>query len=385
MSAKRWLTIFLGLFLAILVLIGGLVIYLDPFYHYHAPRKDFYYILADQRYQNDGITRHFTYDAIITGTSMVENFRTSELDSLLGTTSVKIPYPGATFREINDNLAKGFATHDSIRYVIRGLDMSHLVEDASAMRTDMGEYPTYLYDSNVLNDVKYLYNSNVFFQYILPLLARRLEGVQGGVSSFDDYSWSGNDNYSAETSLGGHAAFGRAAEQPGLTPEQKETLQENIAVNVVSIAQAHPETQFLLFFPPYSAAWYGDNLAEGSFTWFLEAEKLAAQQLVACPNVHLFLFSSNTEITTDMNLYKDVAHYSPAVNSWMLRNMAAAIGASSESSAAADSGVSWAVDPSRYEVTDSNLDAMFAEEEEIYGSLDYNTLLEQVPNNGRQD
>ena len=47
--------------------------------------------------------------------------------------------------------------------MLRPLDYSHLAEDKDAMRQDMGEYPTYLYDRNLLNDVKYLYNRDVVF------------------------------------------------------------------------------------------------------------------------------------------------------------------------------------------------------------------------------
>ena len=93
MKAKTWLRAFLILILAFLVMIGGFVVYLDPFFHYHAPLGGWYYELGEQRSQNDGITRHFSYDAVITGTSMSENFKASEFDALFGTHSVKLPYP----------------------------------------------------------------------------------------------------------------------------------------------------------------------------------------------------------------------------------------------------------------------------------------------------
>lgn len=79
---------------------GGLVICLDPFFHYHGPVAGWYYELSDQRSQNDGITRHFTYDAVITGTSMTENFRTTEFDALMGTGAcIKLPIRGPPLRK----------------------------------------------------------------------------------------------------------------------------------------------------------------------------------------------------------------------------------------------------------------------------------------------
>lgn len=49
-------------------------------YHYHAPLEDFAYLLDrnNERYQNYGILSHFSYDTIITGTSLTENFKSSE-------------------------------------------------------------------------------------------------------------------------------------------------------------------------------------------------------------------------------------------------------------------------------------------------------------------
>ena len=47
--------------------------------------------------------KHFDYDAIITGTSMTENFLSSEFDSLFGVNSVKTTFSGASYKEINQN------------------------------------------------------------------------------------------------------------------------------------------------------------------------------------------------------------------------------------------------------------------------------------------
>ena len=61
----------------------SVVVYVDPFMHYHKPIiSKFFYSLDNQRSQNDGIIKYFDYDAIITGTSMIENFKTSEFDKL---------------------------------------------------------------------------------------------------------------------------------------------------------------------------------------------------------------------------------------------------------------------------------------------------------------
>lgn len=58
-------------------------------FHYHAPLKFLSYPLVNERYQNNGIVRHFDYDSVITGTSMTENFKTSEAQKLFGSDFIK--------------------------------------------------------------------------------------------------------------------------------------------------------------------------------------------------------------------------------------------------------------------------------------------------------
>lgn len=355
MKAKTWLRAFLILILAFLTAVGGLVVCLDPFFHYHAPLDGWYYELGDQRSQNDGITRHFSYNAVITGTSMSENFRTSEFDALFGTNSVKLPYPGATFKEINDNLKVAFATHDDIRFVLRPLDYSHITEDKDAMREDMGEYPTYLYDQNLLNDVKYLYNRDVFFYYLLPMLEKKLRGKAGGMTSFDEYGASFQDTCGKEQALEGITSFSVATEQSSLSDEEISELKENMEQNVISLAKEHPETTFLYFFPPYSAVWWGSLKEEGTLLKQIQAERLAAQMMLEeTDNIEVYSFNLNTDLVFNLDNYKDAGHYGPQVNSQILN---------------------WIAD-GEGRITGDNLEEYIQKETELYLNYDYNRLLE---------
>ena len=86
-DVKRWKRFFASTFSMIAILLlgaAGLVIWIDPFFHYHAPFDGISYVLEDERYQNDGIARHFDYELLIIGTSMCENFRTSQAEELFG-------------------------------------------------------------------------------------------------------------------------------------------------------------------------------------------------------------------------------------------------------------------------------------------------------------
>ncbi len=355
MKPKTWLCAFIICIAAFLVSVGGLVVWLDPFFHYHGPVQGWYYTLGDQRSQNDGITRHFSYDAMITGTSMTENFKTSEFDALFGTDAVKLPYPGATFREINDNLEVAFETHTDIRYVLRALDYSHLAEDKDAMREDMGEYPSYLYDHNLLNDVKYLYNKDVLLYYLLPMLQKKLRGEAGGITSFDEYGSSRQDTCSREKALQGIESFSAADTQESLSEEEIQLLRENMEQNVIALAKAHPETTFLYFFPPYSAAWWGCLKSDGTLHRQVQAEKLASQMMLEeTDNIQVYSFNnSRREVIFDLDNYKDTGHYSSEVSSQILTWIYQGDG----------------------RITKDNLEDYYKEEEQFYLEYDYNQLL----------
>ena len=355
MNAKKWVRAFLIIILAFLVAVGGLVAYIDPYFHYHAPLAGWYYELTDQRSQNNGITRQFSYNAIITGTSTIENTKTSEFDALFGVESVKLPYPGATLKEVNDNLEVAFATHEDIEVVLRVLDYSYLLTDKDDMRYDMGDYPEYLYDSNPFNDLQYLYNRDVLLYSVLPMLRKKLSGVSGGVTSFDDYGSSAADECSKEKALLGRTEFGTADEQEHLSDDEIDMLTENIEQNVIAIANDHPETTFYLFFAPYSAVWYGGQKEEGTLLKQIEAAQITARLILEeTENVELYSFSLNTDLTFDLDNYKDQAHYSAEVNSMILNWIAQGEG----------------------RLTLDNLDEYAAAETELYLNYDYNLLFE---------
>ena len=84
MKAKVWFGIVVAGALSLLAAIAGYIVIVDPFFHYHKPLDGFAYELANERYQNDGIVKHFSYDTVITGTSMTANFKTTDCDAFFG-------------------------------------------------------------------------------------------------------------------------------------------------------------------------------------------------------------------------------------------------------------------------------------------------------------
>lgn len=363
MTGKRWVRLFLILFLSTICAIALVVGFVDPFFHY-GPRKPwFFYRLNDQRSQNDGITRFFDYDSIVTGTSMAENFKTSLFDELFDADAIKVTYSGATYKELNDNLEVAYESGHSPRYVFRPIDYSLLLKDKDEMRLDMGEYPVWITNKNPFDDVKYLLNRDVILSYVAPEILGYLRGDEPGYTSFDEYSYNGNVNeYDRELVLSVKWVFNPPEKEIEVSDEDITMVRDNVEQNVVSLAREHPETTFIYFFPPYSMAYWGAIREEGNLSRYLYLVKMAAEQMLECDNIHVYCFGFEEDVTSDLSLYRDVAHYCPEINDLIMEKIALL---------ELDRG---AEDTDRLRITGENIDTYFDDLREYLENFDYNSL-----------
>ena len=92
---KRAVIGFLGLVVAIGLLMAALVVYVDPFFHYHRPVSGFPYLGDNQLSQNPGMAAHMEYDSVILGSSMTVNFQTTWFQEMMGLNTIKLSYSGA--------------------------------------------------------------------------------------------------------------------------------------------------------------------------------------------------------------------------------------------------------------------------------------------------
>lgn len=356
MKNKTWLYIFAAVALGGLLLVAAIVIFVDPYMHYHMPLTDrFYYTVGNQRSQNDGITKQFDYDAIITGTSMTENFKTSEFDKVFGVDSIKVPYSGGTYKEMNDNLVVALETHPDIKYVVRSLDRYMIAEDKDTMRDDLGNYPTYLYDSNPFNDVEYVLNKDNI-ETSLWMIYHALKGESTGITSFDSYSnWMSHYTFGANTVLGLYSVDEAAEKERVLSEEEMRTIRENVVQNITALADAYPDTQFYCFLPPYSVVYWRNSRANGELKWQLDCERYMASLVIPHENIHLFAWE-RFDLFDDLNNYKDSSHYGEWINSWMLTQMKNGTG----------------------RLMQDNYEAYFQSMYDHYSTFDYASLFDQV-------
>lgn len=312
---KKWVIAILAVFVGVIIIGGSLVTIIDPFFHFHGPLNSMNYIIDNQRYQNDGIAKHWHYDALITGTSMTVNFKTSELDELFNVNSVKVSYSGGSYRELNEITLTALENNSDLKLIVRGVDPANFLDDKDVIWYT--SYPTYLYDDNPLNDINYIFNK-LAIAYSLTDILYTLRGIP--TTSFDDYGHAtGTITTGKEAVDASYVRISDKAEtEIQLIGTDRERIKANIEQNILQTARNYPGADFYLFFSPYSI-YYFDNLNQaGNLKKNLDAEKYIIELLLTQENIHLFSFFGNFDLITDLNNYMDTRHYSPDINSQIL-------------------------------------------------------------------
>ena len=321
---------------------------IDPYFHFHKPFDFISYRLYDERYINDGISRHFDYNAVITGTSMAQNFKTSEADRLYGARFVKETFSGADYSELAENLGRALKYNDDLKTIIWAMDFNALIRDKDYKAYD--SYPTYLYDDNVLNDVSYVFNKSIWYHGVLTDLYMTLTGRPS--TTFDEYSaWKRETGYEYIM-----AAYDRWEEKAdmvqGLNDDDKVMVEQNIRQNFIDLINRYPDTTFYIFYTPYSIIWWDFMNQEGMMRMQFDAELIATRLFLECPNVKLFNFNDKYDIITDLDNYRDKEHYSQHINSYILEWMAESDGL----------------------VTQDNYSERFETEKDYYLNYDYENI-----------
>ncbi len=347
MKEKRWLykTI---LYLAVcLGLFGTVMIVVDPYFHYHKPIKGTSYRLYEERYVNDGIARNFEYDAIIIGTSMAQNFKTSEFNELFDCESVKLPFSGAGYQEISHSLQRAFSYNDSIGCVLWGLDCDLLIKEPDYHNYE--EYPDYLYDNNPWNDVNYIFNKDLMYHGSLNNILMTILGKSP--TTFDEYSaWEEESGYKAVMKY--YSPGADIVSDRGLSQDERRLVEENIRNNICTLIEQHPDTTFHLFFTPYSIVYWDKCYREGSITAQIEAQGIAINLILQYPNANIYCFNDNLDLTTNLDYYKDTIHYTAQISSRILQ---------------------W-ISEGEYQVTSKNFNEHIMKEKEAYKNYNYDAI-----------
>lgn len=305
MQPKRWLAGFLGIFLAGLAGCMALVIWVDPFFQYHKPLTWFPYLVDNQVNQNPGLAKHMDYDSILIGSSMTASFNTDWFEELMGMKTQKLSYNGSYPKDLSNIMQLVFdAKGDQVKAVYMAVDQSTFSADPEETKFPVTDY---LYDDNVFNDVPYLLNKDVLLDYILRPLADRKDASDWA----ELYKpWWTDEYYNKANVLMYYEAAEEKQEEEALAADYfKDAVEENLQKNILPYIEAHPETEFYIFYPPYSILFWNDVTREKELEAVIGRLEYMTERLLNYENVHVFNFLGKEDIICNLNNYADYMHY----------------------------------------------------------------------------
>lgn len=312
MYSKKWVVSLISIAMVILILFGAFQFYLDPLLQYGGERGPLTFRTYTEIYGNPGIAKNYDYNAVLLGSSMVENTDVNELNDLFDCKTIKVPYSGGSSYNHKRILDVCYQSGHKIDKVFWALDEYALKTGKDTPRAPL---PDYLYDYDVLNDVSYLLNSDIFYYYSLFDLVETVKNnnkimMSTGVMFGDESS------YGKEQAL---ASIQYPMEQTESKGEKLyyTNLMDNIEYNIIPFVKNHPETEFEFFMVPYSILYWYDQKSNGTLEAEIFDAKTVIGELLKYDNVTIHFFQYEKDIITDLDNYKDFSHYNPQINSWM--------------------------------------------------------------------
>ncbi len=311
----KFIIIYFCVSVVILSICVGLIIYIDPFYHYHAPIGKMKLVQEKEAYQNVGIARNFEYDAIITGSSMTENFKVSQINELFNCNAVKLPFEGGMIQNYEILFTEAFKNNKvKIKNIFYGCDIFAYItnpyEEAS------NKIPKYLYDDNIFSDVEYLLNKDVLNKYAIRYL--RMKIMENFPNNDMAYCWYKNYIFSKDTAMKQYI-------RPNILNKSSESFyEENVKRNFDRLKKFlldHPDTEFIIFYPPYSILYYDSYNREGKLEALINAQEQLTKELIKHKNVKLTSFINERNIICNLDNYKDYSHYSEEINKYILKEI----------------------------------------------------------------
>lgn len=301
---------FLFLILSALALTATilLVVVVDPFFHYHKPLDGPYYLIENKISQNPGIAKHFEYDSAIVGSSMTVNFDTELFHEKMGLNTIKLSYDGAYPKDIDNIMQFVKESSNELSTVFLGIDIFTYKAEPGITAYEL---PKYLYDDCILNDVSYLLNKEVVLEYVLR------PQIEGEGTPIREMYWTW------PLLSYGKSAVAQSYKPPAEFCEQlpsdyyAQNITDSLERYILPHIESMPETEFVVFFPPYSILYWYNRYADGSLNAELQGIEQITETLLSYPNVKIFYFQDQFDYITNLDNYTDYTHYYRDMNDYM--------------------------------------------------------------------
>jgi hypothetical protein len=330
---KKWVraTLTCMILFSMLVILFNLTV--DPLQYYRSNNdKSVYW--SEQRWQLPGLAKNYKYNTVILGTSMTENFIPSEVNNIFPSAkTLKLSIAGSSTYE-QSKLAQISFSNKEVDNVIWGIDYTSLSKDDSASEN----FPTFLYDNNKVNDLKYLLNittTKYSITSIMYNISPKLVSITSPIISLNDEPqkdidhlnyWGDLFSFNKKTVIDDYnkkIEGDRKNKDELIRDFNYSRLKDNFEKNILPIVKNNPDTDFYFYYPPYSIL-MNKRFYELNPTIvdnIIKSREYIYSKLSMYQNAKVFDFTSDKEITFNLNNYKDTMHHSPEINKYILKSL----------------------------------------------------------------
>jgi len=319
MKYKKQILLFFVFSIACTSFIGLFNYIIDPFQQYR--RSTFYQVpYINSRYLIAGMAKNFSYDSLIIGTSMAENFQIPEVSDMLSFSNpIKLTVGGGSVFDEATVLNTAIDT-GKVKQVLFGLDIF-------CLRTDPNAYPLpgYLYDNNILNDYHYLFNLDTLkrsLTYPFFQLAFKNHPRMDYMRMFEWQFKTSKQQFSSTKVIKAYQ-IERTRLSLNFPPKisSYQYMKNNFDHLMLPIIKQNRFIHFTILFPPYSILEYKLLIENKHMETYLKIKTYISEQLLLLANVSLFDFQTEETITYNLDNYMDTRHYHQRINHWMLEQM----------------------------------------------------------------
>lgn len=313
MSAGKWTIFTLSFFLLALLLFGAIMYITDPLLYFRKESKPLTYYEYNQLYSAPGVIRHYDFDTVIVGSSMVEAFDTEEFDALYGGQTIKLTCNEATAHNDKVLLDVCYEAQPDIKRVFIPIDSFTCIYRADQYNFPI---PEYMYSTSLNNSLQYLLNLNIFYHILVPDVVGTMQGKTQQAMQIKPPKDTYNSAFAKDYILTTDQECEKFDTSAYLT-----NTGANLRDNILPIIEQHPETEFIFFLPCYSMLYWNRRLGTEDAEASLESVRMTVKALLPYDNVEIFGFFWDESITTDLDNYRDSGHFSPEVHSLLMNRM----------------------------------------------------------------
>ena len=308
----------LGVALCFGVGVVALNYYVDPFQQYRqSTRYPPRFYNAWQRYENPGLARHYDYDRIVTGSSLMECVLPEDVDRAMGGRTINLSMSAQTAFDAGKLLGAALRTGKP-RHIIMSLDYNAF--SGAPDRSGFTEpFPSYLYDDTILNDLPYLLGIDTTRKSLETMRGLRWSRFSGDPKRM--WYWMDGHQFFAAKAVHGldPANLNARFRQP---PRTLEGMQASFEANLAPVIEKYPETRFSFLYAPYAILVWMDFEQRGQLEVTLAFREWLFERVQRYPNVEIFDLHAEPAIVTDLDHFTDIYHYSPKLSRAIIEIMA---------------------------------------------------------------